>query len=200
MYVIHSLTIGGAETIVVNYLVQLKKEGQDVVLLQMKDKQTFLNQRLDEADIRVLTVNKTQEKGIFGKIAVVLRMRSMIAEEKPDILHVHGGLEKFGYIRFPAKQMVYTVHSEWQRCVAQGKNHRKMLFRLINKGMSVVVLSEKAKMDITKQFPTARVYRIPNGFDLEKIRKQRYDKSTFLNALGISEDCFIWAFSSSEKP
>lgn len=191
MYIIHSLTIGGAETIAVNYLIQMKKKGQDVVLLQMKDKQTFLNQKLDEADVRVVTASKTEEKGVFAKIAAVLRMRRLIAEEKPDILHVHTGLEKFRYLHFPAKRIVYTVHSEWSRCIAQGKNHRKMLFRLINDGISVIVLSEKARADVLKQIPSAKVYRIPNGFDLEKIRKQRYDKNVFLNSLEISEDSFI---------
>lgn len=191
MYVIHSLTIGGAETIAVNYLIQLKRNGQDVVLLQMNDKQTFLNQKLDEADVRVLTVNKTEEKGVFGKITAILRMRSLVTAEKPDILHVHTGLEKFRYLHFPAKRIVYTVHSEWSRCIAQGKNHRKMLFRLINEGISVIVLSEKARMDVLKQFPSAKVYRIPNGFDIEKIREQRYDKSTFLHELRIPKDNFI---------
>ena len=58
LYVIHSLTVGGAETIVTNYLIRLKEEGQDVVLIQMEDKKTFLNQQLSEAGIRVLTAGR----------------------------------------------------------------------------------------------------------------------------------------------
>ena len=112
-------------------------------------------------------------------------------KEKPDIIHVHTGLEKFRYIHFPAERIVYTMHSEWARCIAQGKNHKKMLFQLLAKGMSIIVLNEDGRRKVQSQFPQAKVYKIPNGFDLEKIQEQTYDKIHFLRDLNIPERSFI---------
>jgi len=191
MYYIHSLNIGGAETIVTNYLIQLKRNGMDVVLVQMFDKQTFLNQRLVQEGIRVLTVCPYAGSNVFTKIKTIQRFRAIIRNEKPDIIHVHTGLEKFGYVPFPASRIVYTVHSEWKRCVSQGKNHYKQLLRLIREGMQVIVLSEKGKKDILTQLPEAKVIKIPNGFDFEAIRRIKYDKREWLKKQNIFEDAFL---------
>ena len=191
LYVIHSLTIGGAETIAANYLIQLKKAGQDVVLLQMFDKETFLNKRLSEEGIRVETACDGKKNGFLSKVNMIRNMRQLIKKENPDIIHVHTGLEKFRYIKYPAARIVFTIHSEWDRCIGQGKNHREMLFRLIKKGMSVIVLRDKTKFDVLQQFPDAKVYEIPNGIDLDAIRNHRYDRKEFLQSLHIPETDFI---------
>lgn len=191
MYMIHSLIIGGAETIVTNYLIQLKKKGQDVVLLQMYDKHTFLNERLEQEGIRVLTACDDSAKGILSKIYMIWNLRKFIAKEHPDIIHVHTGLEKFRYINYPAEKMVFTLHSAWERSLAQGENHRKMLFRLIREGMSIIVLNEKARRDVLRKFPSAKVYVIPNGLDFEQIKSERYDRTQFLKSIQVPESAFV---------
>lgn len=191
LYIIHSLTIGGAETIVTNYLIQLKRAGQDVVLLQMFDENTFLNERLRQEKVRVLTACTGDRNSFFGRIVTIRNFRKLIREENPDIIHVHTGLEKFRYLKCPAERIVFTVHSEWKRCVDKGKNHRKMLFSLIKQGMSVITLSEKARRDVLEQFPDAKVHCIPNGLDFEKIRAVRYDREQFLESLNIPATAFV---------
>lgn len=191
MYVIHSLVIGGAETIVTNYLIELKKIGADVVLVQMTDKRTFLNQRLEDANVRVITANTDANGSLGSKLKTVREFRKIIRKENPDILHVHTGLEKFRYISYPENKMVFTLHSAWERSLAQGKNHRRMLFKLIQKGMMVVALSEKAKEDVLKQFPGAKVCIIPNGFDFQEIQSRKYNRSEFLSTMKIPESAFV---------
>lgn len=191
MYVIHSLVVGGAETIVTNYLIRLKDMGQEVVLLQMFDKHTFLNERLEQVGVRTLTVCRNDDKKIGTKIYSVLNFRKQIQAEHPDVIHIHTGLEKFRYVRYPADKMIFTLHSSWERSLKQGKNHRKMLFELIHKGMSVVVLSEQAKQDVLMQFPNAKVNKIPNGFDLEQIQSKRYNRAEFLPSIHVPESAFI---------
>lgn len=191
MYVIHSLVVGGAETIVTNYLIRLKGMGQEVVLLQMFDKHTFLNERLEQAGVRTLTVCRNDDNKILTKINTVIRFRKQIQTERPDIIHVHTGLEKFRYIRYPAKKIVFTLHSSWERSLKQGNNHRKMLFKLIRKGMSVIVLNEEARNRILTQFSDARVYKIPNGFDFGQIQNNRYDRAEFLQSIHVPESAFI---------
>lgn len=191
MYVIHSLVVGGAETIVTNYLIRLKDMGQEVVLLQMFDKHTFLNERLEQAGVRTLTVCRNDDRKIFTKINAAIRFRKQIQTERPDIIHVHTGLEKFRYVRYPAEKIVFTLHSSWERSLKQGKNHRKMLFKLIRKGMSVIVLNTKAQNETLAQFPNARVCKIPNGLDFEQIRDKRYNRAEFLQSIHVPESAFI---------
>lgn len=191
MYFIHSLVVGGAETIVTNYLIRLKNMGNEVVLLQIFDKHTFLNERLKQAGVRTVTVCQSDDKKLKTKIDSALNLRKQIQAERPDVIHVHTGLEKFRFVRYPADKMVFTLHSSWERSLKQGENHRKMLFKLIQKGMSVIVLNEKAQNDILAQFPKARVYKIPNGFDFEHIRDNTYDKAEFLQSIHVPEPTFI---------
>lgn len=191
MYFIHSLVVGGAETIVTNYLIRLKNMGNEVVLLQMFDKHTFLNERLKQAGVRTVTVCQSDDKKLKTKIDSALNLRKQIQAERPDVIHVHTGLEKFRFVRYPADKMVFTLHSSWERSLKQGENHRKMLFKLIQKGMSVIVLNEKAQNDILTQFPKARVYKIPNGLDFGQIRNKRYDRAEFLRSIQVPESAFI---------
>lgn len=191
MYFIHSLVVGGAETIVTNYLIRLKDMGQEVVLLQMFDKHTFLNERLERAGVRTVTVCRSDDKKLKTKIDSALNLQKQIQAECPDVIHVHTGLEKFRFVRYPADKMVFTLHSSWERSLKQGENHRKMLFKLIQKGMSVIVLNEKAQNDISAQFPKARVYKIPNGLDFGQIRNKRYDRAEFLRSIQVPESAFI---------
>lgn len=191
MYIVNSLVIGGTERVAVNYLLGLKELGEDVVLLQAQDKHTFLNEKLQHAGIRTLTASMGIKPEILDKVVTAYRFRKYIEKEKPDVIHVHTGLEKFRFVNYPACRVIFKLHSEWSRCKAYGKNHRKMLFRMIEQGMLLVALSRKAETDVHSEFPDAKMCILPNGLPLDEIRGNRYDRKVFRRELGIPENAFV---------
>lgn len=191
MYIVNSLVIGGTERVAVNYLLGLKKMGEDVVLLQSQDKHTFLNEKLQNAGIRILTASMDIKPEILNKVITAYRFRMLIKRENPDVIHVHTGLEKFRFVDYPARKVIFKLHSEWSRCKADGKNHRKMLFRMINQGMRLVALSRKAEQDVCAEFPDAKICILPNGLSIDEIRENRYNREGFRRELGLPEDAFL---------
>ena len=53
LFYIHSLVIGGAETIVVNEMTSLKKRGINVVLVVNKTEDTFLEEKVLNENIKI---------------------------------------------------------------------------------------------------------------------------------------------------
>ena len=67
-YIVHNLTVGGAETLVVNYLIELKKNQCDVSLIQFTSVDTFLLEKLKQNDIPVYTIHPTLRKGVLFRV------------------------------------------------------------------------------------------------------------------------------------
>ena len=68
VYIVHNLTVGGAETLVVNYLIELKKNECDVSLIQFTSKDTFLLEKLKQNSIPVYTVHSKQRESFVFRV------------------------------------------------------------------------------------------------------------------------------------
>lgn len=198
LFNIHSLRIGGAETIVSNYLISLKNLEHDVVLVLDEREESFLQDKIDKNGIRTISLRPQNDFSFCGKvkrwIAIKVidyqkRWARILEEEKPDIVHLHS---TSWMIPFPAERTVFTFHSNVERNLSiLGDAHRKRLMVLADKGMSFFCLSNQAQTDVHRIFHTDRIVRIPNGVDLAEIRSRTYDRSAFLRQLGLPEDAFI---------
>lgn len=200
LYYIHSLTVGGAETIVTNCLLALKRQGVDVVLVEIKKQNTFLEERLKEAGIRTVALLPTGSYSLLGKVkrkllrwfTVSARWREILREEKPDVIHVHTFAHLLGRISFPAERMVCTIHSDVERNLRLGgEGHRRVLQKLADGGMTFFALSDQAADDIRERLHTDRIVYVPNGVDLSGIRASRYQRADVLPELGVPQDAFV---------
>ena len=113
LFIVNSLVVGGAETSAVNYMIELKKRGEDVALLETINKHTELNRSLEKNGIRVLTAMPERGPATLRKILMVLRFSQYIHSEKPDVIHVYSGLEKMRFVRFAPKRVIFRVASDW---------------------------------------------------------------------------------------
>ena len=201
LYYIHSLYVGGAETIVANSLLTLKEKGVDVVLVQNSRRNTFLDEKIDNAGIPSYTLLPNFNSGILGGICravyyllggVRRGWKKIIDATEPDIVHCHTDANLLKYLNFPADKMVCTIHSDVERNKnVLGKGNFNMLKKLSKNGMRFFSLSEKATNDINRIYAPAHIAYIPNGVDITSIRSSCYNRNEFLSSIGVPTNAFV---------
>lgn len=201
LYYIHTLGIGGAETIVVNYLLALQEYGYEVALVVNDNKDSFLTQRLLDKKIRIHALRPDSAKGVIGKCKRGIwkytnyyqkRWQQIFDEEKPDVLHIHTATNFMKRINFLPKKMIYTFHGDVLRYIKMhGKKNNQIIKQFAHEGMTFFSLREEMTKDIQKYFGTDRIEYIPNGVNIEGIQKEKYDRERFCSEIGVSQEAFL---------
>ncbi len=200
LYYIHGLHVGGAETLITNYLIRLKEEGNDVVLVVNQEEDTFLSTKLRENAIKIIPLFSVP-RSIVGRywnavrrriIGCTRKWRRIYKQESPDVVHIHTFCDYFEACTFPVEKIFFTFHAEVKRSLSLStKQGVQKLRRLVKEGMKVIALSPKAVMDVKEMMGTDHAICVPNAVDLDEIRKHRYDRQTFLREHGLSDDAFL---------
>lgn len=199
MFINYGLAMGGAEVISANYLSQMKKNGQDVCLLELMHRPTFLYDHLVEEHIPIYTVLHNSDNilfkvynKLFGKEISLRKIPNIINEVTPDVIHLQMFSELLDLDDFGLNRVFLTIHSDLNRYLRLLSKYGKgKLQSMMQNGMHVIVLCERAKKDVLKFCPTADVHVIPNGLDINYIKSQKYDRDQLCRELGISADAFI---------
>lgn len=211
IHMISSLNTGGAETMVKDYALLLNREQFEVTIVSLDKKYHSVNEKiLEQAGIRVVYLSETRYRGdkilnvfqkIVRKIARFTDLRELIKSEKPDILHMHLDIGK--YLRIiPAKawgiKLLYTVHNVPERFFdPSGKDKKKYaaykeISRLIIKeDLKLIVLHEGMETPLKKMFNTDKVITVNNGVNLERFRRELYNKSETRKKLGIGNNTLL---------
>lgn len=201
VYYIHNLVVGGAETLVVDYLIKLKEKGCQVILVENEIVDTILERKLRQHGIQTIGLMPSFSYTFFGKVKRTIarktvnfskRWKKILQHEKPDILHVHTFTDRIGNIDFPASRMVYTFHADMERSLQMGSaQNLENLKKLAAGGMKFFAVNELMQEQIRERFHTENTAYIPNCVDIGAIRGKRYDRKAFLEDLGISESAFV---------
>lgn len=200
LYYIHSLYVGGAETLVASYIVKLKESNNDVILVVNNKVDNFLSQKLINSGIKIISLNKHRQSRFLKYFELAFRKifgysnvwKKIYREEKPDIVHIHTFCDAFEICDMDPKKIFYTFHSNVSRSFAIGskKNNHK-LYKYAQMGMNFTALSQTMISDIKERLMTEDVFYIPNAIDLKEIRSFRYDKEEFLLKNELPVDSFI---------
>lgn len=201
MYYVHGLVVGGAETMVVNYMLELKARGVDVVLVVNQHTNTFLEQRVKQAGIKIYALNtEMPEKKIpalLWKVKIRFinyknRFNTIISQEKPDIIHVHSIITRLKGVAFPEDRIIYTFHADVNRALQiYPKASYRVLTQMAQAGLSFFALTGKAQNDIKQIFRTQNVFVLPNFVDIDRVKRDVYDRSTCLKILDIPESAYV---------
>ena len=195
LYVIHSLPIGGAECLVVNYLLKLKERGNNVSLLEISHEDSFLSDCIKRNQIPYYTLLKHNIlERILNRLfpsLFVLRFNRKLREISPDVIHFQTVYPFIERLSFPIDRSVFTFHARVDRCFNIGPFVRPLFNRLSHTGFCFVAISSRVENDIRQFFPAANVVKIPNGVDLSDIRKHRKEKEIVRKELGIADDAFV---------
>lgn len=169
LQIIPHLNLGGAEVMCKHLSVALKKAGNDVMVVSFFNDRSKNTADLEEAGIPVMYLGK---KGGLDA-SVLTKLRKIIREYSPDVIHTHIGALKYAFLASVGMktQVVHTVHSVAQQECGRVPQILNKLF-LKTKRLTMVALSQIIAET------THEVYRLPleqipvvfNGVPLEKCK------------------------------
>lgn len=200
LFYTYSLPVGGAETIVTEYLQRLQDRGHEVSLVQDFYTDSFLTQRLQNRGIPIYTLWKGNAGSPLGQnlkraaraVGLQGRFNQVLHQVQPDIVHFHGCPDHMDRLDFPPERMFFTFHSELHRNLKiLGSGNQARLQALCNRGLTLCVLTEDCARECRALFHTDRVVCIPNGVDFDKARSSTYSRAQLESLFGIPADRFL---------
>ena len=199
LFVIHHLKMGGAEAIVTNYAIQMKKMGMEVAVLDIWHFNTILFRKLKNASIPVFSIFK--ESNIVTRIinhiyspkkSINERILNVVSEYKPDVVHFHTFFQDTQIDKNLCPKWFFTLHSDMNRFLSQFNEKEINNFsNQLAAGLHVIALTETAKQDLLAFNSKTQVDVIPNGLDIQEVQSQKYDKEKLLGELKLPKDTFI---------
>lgn len=201
LFYIHSLHVGGAETIVTDYLLSLKSHGVEVALTVNHHEDSFLEKKLNAAKIKIYTLGTAMPRSRLKKFIWHIKLRlvnyrkkfdKIIELEHPDLIHTHMSIARLYGGKFPINRTIYSFHSNVERALRLGKKREyDILSKLSQQGLVFFALTDQMRSDIRRIFNTDRIYKLPNAVDIQKIRANAYTKNEFLPQIGVPSDAFV---------
>lgn len=202
LYFLHSLVVGGAETVCTKYLLALKERKVDVVLVVINHTDSFLEKQLRQSGVRIISICPLSTRyKLFSKLnGLYLRVISfsawwnkIIEIEKPDVIHINTLLiNLFVTDKFPCSKMIYTFHGDVERYMSlMNKKAKVNIQRYADGGMKFFALSNEIIVDVKNVLSTSNIAYIPNGVEIDNIRSSGYKREAFLSPLNIPMDSFV---------
>ena len=184
MFVITSMPVGGAETLLVNLVRRLDRQRVEPMICCLKEKSV-----LGEAVAHEVTIF---EKQINHKldVSVVGRLKNLFQSERVDVVITVGAGDKMFWGRIAAKRarvpvVLSALHSTgWPDGV--GRLNR-MLTPITDGFIACAETHAQFLMDFEK-FPARKVFTIPNGIDTDTFTFNEEARRTWRNKIGVPQD------------
>ena len=198
---IHSLNMGGAETLVKDYLLGLDKSRFEVILLCYERLESPYTELIEQAGIKTIYV--CDEMPLHGRTVVWARvinkiMRYMLVRKyirrlKPNVIHEHLTLNSYLKFAKPKKDTVifYTQHfqvSTWKQKYQSDIKAAKWLMERYP--MCLIALNEAMKQEMAAIFNTSDMVVLNNGINVERFRHAK-EGQVVRQELGIPQEAFV---------
>lgn len=167
---------GGAETMCENLTCALMAQGHEVTVVSLYGERTPISRRMEEAGVRIIYLDKR----LGLDISMVPKLKRIMKEEKPDVVHTH--LDVIKYAVAAARlagvpKCVHTVHNVADK-EAEGKAQKAINGFYFRRGWSVpVALSPEVQASVMA-FYGLKKEQVPvayNGVDLSRcLPKESY--------------------------
>ena len=186
LQIIPMFKLAGAETMCENLCYALRNQGCDIVAVSLYTEHTPITERLENAGIRVVYLNK--KRGF--DFSIFVKLYQLIKRERPEVVHTHIYAARYAlpvaaFCRTPQK--VHTVHNiAQQEQATAGKIVNKFMFK--HCGVVPVALSEEVKKTVEDvyELPAKKIPVIFNGIDLSKCQvKKDYSRKESFKILHI---------------
>ena len=184
LYVVTSLTLGGAETLVVNLSKKLKSFAPTILAMENR-KEAFYKNIVKEDNIPVIYSNCTNRNLIANNYKVYKAIKSI----NPDVIHINDSI--LAKVLIPIillkknKNTIYTIHTDPK---TDGKGYRKIFNTLALKIFKIkfVAINELNCKDACKFYNSKDISLIQNGIDLSKYSVDKNkDKSREVNIVHV---------------
>lgn len=198
---IHGFNMGGAETLVKDYVIGLDKQKIDLTVLCYERFGSPYEKILEQAGVKVIYVcdkmpfwkRKELWARVINKIQRYVFVRKKIKDIDADIIHFH--LQLNDYIKFarPKKETVlfYTQHFDVKRLVNLfSKEVKAIRWLLCHYNMYLIALNNSMKKELEDLFHTEKVLVFNNGINIEKFQAD-VDVEQIREKIGIPKNAYV---------
>lgn len=198
---IHGLNMGGAETLVKDYVLGFDKENIDITVLCYEHCSSPYEQILREAGIRVIyicdEIPECEKRDFLSKVRKTVKLywkiRRHIREICPDIIHIHLMLSRYVKFARPAKStaILYTQHFQverWKKNYPQDLKAAKWLKKHYT--MRLIALNENMRKELNYLFHVDDTLIFNNGVYMSRFENTR-SRADIRRELGIAENAFV---------
>lgn len=185
-----SFGVGGAEKLVLEYLLNYNKENIEMRAVSLYGSSNSLYDNIiKEKNLDVMYLDK--KPGL--DTSMLKKINMAIDEYKPDIIHSHLHVMKYLIYAINKHKNIkcfHTIHSEPAK---DAKYFDKFFNKLAFQKYSVtpIALSEKLAEYNNKYYKIANTKVVNNGVNLDSFVKDEKKRKDTRQALGISEDTFV---------
>ena len=197
-----SLTDGGAETLVKDYVMNLDKNRfEAAVFVDWTISETANTKILTEKGQLIYTAYPKYSlfwRGInryFRTTFMVRGIRKAIREFNPDVIHIH--LDALSYLPeldsvLKGRRLFYTCHSTVEAMFGDNPVEAEAAKELIGKlGLRLVALHQKMADELNQFFNVSNTIVINNGIDISRFRNVKESRESIRLSLGIPEKAFV---------
>lgn len=205
---IYGMPVGGAQTVVRNYALELKKRGHNVKILVLYRYPDSVNEKaISEAGIPIIDIFGVISRKlgfrikikVFGRLLAYRKIKKLIREEEPDIIHIHLQLMRYLY---PVRQylnktgLVYTSHSEVDSIFDHSKkgneeDEKRLRWFIKNQRIQIIALHSRMKEELCRLLGIKDVEILYNPINITKIKNPKYSKELMRKKLGIPQDAYV---------
>lgn len=195
IHVISDANIGGAGTLLLNYLKNFDRERFEIKVVVPSG--SLLIPSVKELGYEVIETANGQNKSFDVK--QISALKKIFKSEKPDIVHTHSSFAaKLAAFLAGVKTRIYTRHCvfdmPWYLCHFPGKQ----INGLVNNTLAtkIIAVAEAAKKNLTDTgISEKKISVIINGVEPLK-EMSTAEKNDFRKSLGIGENDFVVGISA----
>ena len=184
--VISDTNIGGAGKCIITYCNNYNKERYEIVVAIPRG--SLLKNEIEKTGVKIVEIDGLKDKSL--DIPAIKKLKKIIKEENPDIVHTHASLSARIAAKKCKRKIVYTRHCDFP----PSKIYRYKFIRFLNGKFNeyytdkIIATSEMAKKNLVKQgISDEKIITVLNGVDrFEKITDG--EKTTLKKKYKIAEN------------
>lgn len=199
---IPTLGMGGAESLVKDYALNLCENNQIIIVVMRKILDSKNKKILKDNKIKVLVFEDNGDFKNNSKIKAIMRRSKwfgdVIQSENPDVIHSHLPINIYLYLNKKALKGVklfHTIHNEpkfyFGKRLIDKLDKMSTKYLVKKHDMRLITLHDEMNMEINDIFNCNNSVVVNNGVELSRFKKESYNKSNIRQSLGFLENDFV---------
>lgn len=202
-----ALSDGGAETLVKDYGILFKKHPEldtKCVLVALHNVQGTANsERISNSNVEIRYIYDAVHskkisiyRKLFGWFYVSYKLKKIINEINPDVIHIHMGLLRYLLpirSQLTKTKLYYTCHNE-PKIYFSGDNSKELKAAKIlinNNNLRLIGLHDDMKVELNNMFGVNNALVVNNGIDITQYTNIKTQKDEIRQNINIPSNAYL---------